>query len=264
MRVKLLSVVAGLSIFFAGCGKEEKDTGEILEKGGPQGQDSTRDPEAGVSPGGNLGGGNNLPGHEGVGDGEPSSGGTGSLQGFVGTWISPCFLDKSGQSTSLDYYQFDEVGKVIQVVLFFKSKNCQDNSLLFAVAPMGNYYLGEAADGLVPMDIHVKKQVVVLYDPAIVEEFNSRNYYGFSDWAVGEQHDVMGRSDPEGNVVAQNIFYNNIQQQEDRLLMSQFSTDMSQRKKELMTKIPYAKRKSSLVNDHRLQVIRALEKIRAL
>ena len=262
MSLSMLMLLLGSFLLAIGCGKEEKSE-EVWEKGPAKSGDKTGEPPAGIKPGGSLGDrGSSGQGQPGGGEsGVPPADGSLALAGI---WVSPCFADKSGKTSSADYYNFDESGKVVQVVIFYKSGRCSADSELFAAAPVGTYQVGEIAEGLMPLDIHVKDQFVVLYDPVVVAEFNRMGYYGYTDWVVKQRKSVMGRTDPEGGQVRENIFYNNIKFKDGKLLMSQFSADPTQRSKKIVDGVSYVKRSEGLLYQTSAESHQAEEKIRVL
>lgn len=251
-------------VFFFACGKEEKrettkEVGPPKPGAGSSGTSNANGAGAGGKVG-SLGPGSSR--GTGVGEGSANSEAAENKLGFEGIWMSPCFRDKNGSTTSADYYNFRADGFVTQVIIFFESDKCAPNTELFAVAPIGRYTLGEPEEGLSPLDIQITKQLVVLYDPRLVEEFNKLEYYGYSDWVLNETKDVMGRTDPNGKVVESNFFYNNVRIENNQLLMTEFSTDPSNRSEDIVSQVTYTRRQTNLLN--KMKTVLDVGKIRAL
>ena len=265
MKTNIFQVVMMSLLVFSACGKEEKrettsEVGPPKPGGGSTGTGNANNGKSADGKVGSLGPGSS--GATGSGKGSASTGSSDNKLGLEGIWMSPCFRDKNGSTTSADYYNFRADGFVTQVIIFFESDKCAPNTELFAVAPIGSYTLGESEEGLSPLDIQITKQLVVLYDPRLVEEFNKLEYYGYSDWVLNETKDVMGRTDPNGKVVESNFFYNNVKIENDQLLMTEFSTDPSDRSEEIISQVTYTRRQTNLLN--KMKTVLDEGKIRAL
>ncbi|MGE0173584.1 MAG: hypothetical protein AB7T49_12375 [Oligoflexales bacterium] len=124
-------------------------------------------------------------------------------EGLVGIWATKCSPIPNSKGFVRYEYRFGQA-QLFNRILTYQTQECKE--IYRDQIDVYSYVVGDAIEsadieGTRELDIVYLKTSLTIYNPNLINTYNTNNGYGYSDWQAGVAKDIGGRSYKPTDVV---------------------------------------------------------------